>query len=103
VRRAVSSDLTVEPPKAQLVAQRLLILLALKQHAQRRMMAKTINNDFPARGKAYREITQQEADELEQIAQHRHKVSNWLSGLAPANNWGATPVETWNGKRARHA
>jgi len=58
------------------------------------LLAETIDDDFPARGKAYRELTQEEANELEQIAHYRHKALNWLCGLAPENNWDATPVET---------
>ena len=58
------------------------------------LLEETIDDDFPARGKAYRELTEEEGNELEQIAHHRHKALNWLCGLAPANNWDATPVET---------
>lgn len=58
------------------------------------LLKELIDEDFPAHGKAYRELTEAEAGELEQLAHHRHKALNWICGLAPHNSWDSTPVET---------
>ena len=54
----------------------------------------TIEDDFAAKGKPYRQLSQDEAGELEAIAAQRHKALNWLAGLAPDNNWTEVPLET---------
>ena len=53
-----------------------------------------VDDDFAARGKPYRELTEEELSELHCIASERHKTLNWLCGLAPDNNWAAVPTET---------
>jgi len=54
----------------------------------------TIDDDFSAKGKAYRELSEKEVRELLGIASERHKALNWLCGLAPHNDWAAVPTET---------
>jgi len=53
-----------------------------------------IDGDFPARGKAYRALDDDEWHEVRSIAIERHRALCWLLGLAPANNWDETPTET---------
>lgn len=53
-----------------------------------------IDGDFPARGKAYRALDENEAAEVRSIAAERHRALNWLAGRAPENRWDDTPTET---------
>jgi len=53
-----------------------------------------IGDDFPARGRAYRELSDSDAFELLSIAQERHRALNWLCGMATENDWDVTPTET---------
>jgi hypothetical protein len=53
-----------------------------------------VDDDFAARGKPYRELTEEEHSEMLGIASGRHKALNWLCGLALDNNWAAVPTET---------
>jgi hypothetical protein len=53
-----------------------------------------IDDDFPARGKAYRDLSDQEWHEVESIAVQRHFTLNWLCGYAPENRWDETPTHT---------
>ena len=53
-----------------------------------------LEEDFPARNKAYRNLTRQEWQEIGSITVERHFACNWLSGYAPRNNWDETPTDT---------
>lgn len=53
-----------------------------------------IDDDFPAFGKAYRDITRAEYIKATFIAMERHRAFNWLCGLAPSNRWAETATET---------
>jgi hypothetical protein len=53
-----------------------------------------IKNDFPAFGKAYRDLTDQEYSQATSIAQERHHAFNWLCGFAPGNRWEETSTDT---------
>jgi len=53
-----------------------------------------IDGDFPALGRAYRDLSANEWALLQSIALERHFALNWLSGYAPGGEWDATPTET---------
>ncbi len=53
-----------------------------------------INEDFPAKGKAYRDLTRNEWFEVRSVTMERHFALNWLCGYAPGNRWDETPTET---------
>jgi uncharacterized protein DUF4272 len=53
-----------------------------------------IGDDFPAFGKAYRELTPEEFSIATSIARERHRAFNWLCGRAPGNRWADTPTDT---------
>lgn len=55
---------------------------------------RVIDGDFPARGKAYRALDDDEWHEVRSIAIERHRALNWLAGLAEGNAWDSTPTET---------
>jgi len=53
-----------------------------------------IDEDFPAKGKAYRDLTDDEWSEVRSITMERHFALNWLCGYAPDNEWDQTPADT---------
>lgn len=53
-----------------------------------------IKEDFPAFGRAYRELTDEQWHEISSITMERHFALNWLCGLAPRNAWEQTPTDT---------
>jgi hypothetical protein len=58
------------------------------------LLEETIDDDFVAKGKPYRRLTEKEAAELLRIASERHRALNWLCGLAPGNDWATVPTDT---------
>ena len=52
------------------------------------------NGDFPVKGKAYRDLTDEEWSESRSIIMERHFAANWLCGEAPENQWDETPTDT---------
>jgi hypothetical protein len=52
-----------------------------------------IEEDFPAFGKAYRELGAHEWSEVRSITMQRHFTLNWLCGFAPGNRWDETPMD----------
>jgi Domain of unknown function (DUF4272) len=53
-----------------------------------------IRQDFPAFGRAYRDITDDQWHTVTSITMERHFTLNWLCGLAPRNRWEDTPTDT---------
>jgi uncharacterized protein DUF4272 len=51
-------------------------------------------DDFPAFGRAYRDLPRAEYIKATSIAMERHRAFNWLCGLAPGNHWAETPTDT---------
>jgi hypothetical protein len=58
------------------------------------LVSTPIGDDFPAFGKAYRDLTAEEYSKATSIAIERHRAFNWLCGLAPNNRWTETPTDT---------
>lgn len=54
----------------------------------------TCHEDFQAKNKAYRDLTDEEWSEVESITIERHFALNWLCGYAPGNCWDETPTGT---------
>jgi len=53
-----------------------------------------IDGDFAVGGKAYRDLSAEEWDEVRSITVERHFALNWLCGYAPNNRWDETPMDT---------
>jgi len=53
-----------------------------------------IDEDFAVKGKAYRDLTNDEWSEIRSITVERHFALNWLCGYAPENKWDETPLGT---------
>lgn len=71
-----------------------VIAMASTKAATDGVMPSPIGDDFPAFGKAYRDLTQAEYSQATSIAMERHRALNWLCGLAPGNRWSETPTDT---------
>lgn len=71
-----------------------IISLASSKAAEAGDLPAPIEKDFPAFGKAYRDISPEEFATATSIAQERHRAFNWLCGLAPGNRWADTPTDT---------
>jgi hypothetical protein len=57
-------------------------------------MVAWIEEDFPAKGKAYRELSAEEWSEVRSVTFERHIALNWLCGYSLGNEWDHTPTET---------
>jgi len=53
-----------------------------------------IEEDFPAFGRAYRDLSDEQWHEIRSITAERHFALNWLCGLAPRNSWEQTPTDS---------
>jgi hypothetical protein len=54
----------------------------------------SIADDYPAKGKAYRDLNTEEWAEVRSVTVERHFTLNWLCGYAPLNDWDRTPTGT---------
>lgn len=71
-----------------------VIRLAADKAAEWNVLAQPIENDFPAFGKPFRDVSEEELSRLTSIAMERHKAFNWLCGYAEGNRWSETPTDT---------
>ena len=71
-----------------------LIRGTAKVAAEKGWIAETMADDFPAFGKPYRDMSQDEWSQVRSISQGRHHALNWLCGYAPENDWDRTPIGT---------
>ena len=51
-----------------------------------------IGGDFPVRGKAYRDLSEDEYNQATSIAMERHRALNWLCGYS--TDWDRVPTDT---------
>jgi Domain of unknown function (DUF4272) len=71
-----------------------IIELAATKGAENGDLPAPIGSDFPAFGKPYRGLSDEEFAILTSISQERHKALNWLCGLSPTRRWADTPTDT---------
>ncbi len=71
-----------------------IVRISAKAAFEKREIPQLIDGDFPAKGKAYRDLTDQEWSEVKSITMERHFALNWLCGYAPNNDWDETPTDT---------
>jgi hypothetical protein len=65
-----------------------------KQAYEHGELPEIVNNDFSAKGKAYRDLSDEEWSDVKSITVERHYALNWLCGYAPDNKWDQTPTDT---------
>jgi hypothetical protein len=71
-----------------------IVRAAARNGEQDGTIPRCIDDDFPAKGKAYRDLTAEEWAEVGSITMERHYALNWLCGYAPDNQWDKTPTDT---------
>jgi Domain of unknown function (DUF4272) len=52
-----------------------------------------IDGDFPALGRAFRELDEREARTVRSLAVERHHALNWIMGHSPGADWESTPTD----------
>jgi hypothetical protein len=67
---------------------------AVRNARRRGELRSIVDEDFKVRGKAYRDLTDDEWSEVRSITVERHYALNWLCGLAPRNSWERTTTDT---------
>jgi hypothetical protein len=67
---------------------------AVRNARRRGELRSTVDDDFKVRGKAYRDLSDDEWSEVRSITVERHYALNWLCGLAPRNSWERTTTDT---------
>jgi hypothetical protein len=70
------------------------VRFSARQAAETGTIPPCLADDFPAKGKAYRDLTAEEWSEVRSITAERHFALNWLCGYAPDNKWDETPTST---------
>jgi hypothetical protein len=70
------------------------VIRVASERAQREGLARVIDGDFSLKGKAYRDLTDEEWSEVRSITIERHFALNWVCGYAPRNLWDETPTDT---------
>jgi hypothetical protein len=71
-----------------------ILQLTSQKAADEGLIPPPIDGDFPAFGKAYRNLTPTESSIASSIAVERHRAFNWLCGYARGNRWAETPTDT---------
>jgi hypothetical protein len=71
-----------------------LVRFVAKKSASEGRLRPIIDEDFGAKGKAFRDLTEEEWSEVRSITLERHFALDWLCGYAPGNRWDDTPTDT---------
>ena len=71
-----------------------IVRMTAEKAAEAGDIPSTVNGDFPAHGKAYRDLSADEYASVSSIALERHRALNWICGRAPENQWDETPTDT---------
>ncbi len=71
-----------------------VVRLSIKRYEADGTIPRAVEEDFPAKGKAYRDLTGMEFCEVRSVAMERHHALNWLCGYGRDNRWDETPTST---------
>ncbi len=94
IERGAPFTVTEQMSKAGIRGFDDIVRLSARQAAQDGTIPPCIDEDFPAHGKAYRDLTDEEWAQVQSITVERHYTLNWLCGFAPGNQWDETPTDT---------
>lgn len=64
------------------------------EHCHQRGMLEVVDQDFAAKGQAYRGLSDEQWSQIRSVTMERHFTLNWLCGYAPENRWDETPTDT---------
>jgi len=92
--RQIDEEKRPLPPKLGFSSYDEIVRKVAGEAARKGELAGLIEEDFAAKGKAYRDLSAEEWSEVRSITVERHRALNWLCGYAPANRWDRTPTET---------
>ena len=92
-RRLIESGEPI-PPLPRNLSLDDVVRLTARAAADAGDFAEPCDEDFPAFGKAYRDLSPEEFAYATSIARERHKALNWICGHAPTNQWHLTPTDT---------
>lgn len=71
-----------------------IIKMSAESMVERNAFPSALGDDFPALGKPYRDLTDDEWTLVRSITMERHFALNWVCGMAPKNDWDRTPTNT---------
>jgi hypothetical protein len=71
-----------------------VVRLAASSAAREGSIPSVVAGDFPAFGKAYRDLAPEEWATVRSITLERHFAFNWLCGHSPEHRWDDTPTDT---------
>jgi hypothetical protein len=71
-----------------------IVRFIARKLTQEARMPACIEDDFPAKGKAYRKLSAEEWSVVRSVTFERHFALNWLCGYSPENEWDETPTDT---------
>jgi len=91
-RLMASAEIPAQLPNGMSMDE--VIAMAAGKAAEAGALGTPIGGDFPAFGKAFREMVDGEFGVVMSISQERHKALNWICGHAPGNQWGETRTDT---------
>ena len=95
--RSHMRDLELEgyqlPKKSQFKTVDELVRYTAAEYHKKGLISEPVDGDFPAYGKAYRDLTDSEWMRIRVTSIQRHRVFNWLCGYAPKNRYDKTPID----------
>lgn len=89
IERIVREMPEVQPPGGQTFPE--VVVLMVRQAYAEGLIAQTVEDDLPAFGKPYRQLSEEELRRATNIASERLHALNWLR--SQAEDWDATPAD----------
>jgi hypothetical protein len=83
-----------ESPAAGFTSYDDIVRFVARELTREARMPACIDEDFPAKGKAYRNLSAEEWSEVRSVSSERHFALNWLCGYSRGNEWDQTPTDT---------
>lgn len=80
--------------EAGLISFDSVVRQSVQNHSGDGTFETAIDEDYPAFGKAYRDLSADEWAIVQSITMERHFALNWLCGYAPGHRWDETPTDT---------
>ncbi len=84
----------IPPPKLGFHSFEQIVQEVAKEAHKQGEVPQIRDDDFLAKGKAYRDLTDDEWSEVRSITMERHYALNWICGYAKGNQWDKTPTDT---------
>lgn len=92
--RQLVEEKKTPPPELGFNSFDQIIQLVANESYKQADLPHVIDNDFIAKGKPYRKLTDEEWSEVRSISMERHHALNWICGYAKGNRWDKTPTDT---------